>query len=168
MNYKTLPKGYRFAGTMDFTRNRKQILAMFKLSVALVVIPAAIGLAVCPPWVPWRELGRYWPMWLITAAMLIAYIPLHELTHGIVMHALSGVRPTYGFKLPYAYAGSTVWFDRRSHILTALARAVVLAPVAHPDIQPVRLRGRHLLRMVSDAHGGRPADPGHRRAHAHL
>ena len=125
MNYKTLPKGYRFAGTMEFTRNRKQILAMFKLSIALVVIPAAIGLAICPPWVPLRELGRHWPMWLITAAMLIAYIPLHELTHGIVMHALSGVRPTYGFKLPYAYAGSTVWFDRRSHILTALAPVVL-------------------------------------------
>ena len=125
MNYKTLPKGYRFAGTMDFTRNKKQIMAMFKLSVALLVVPAAIGLILSPPWVPPRELGRYWPMWLITAAMLFAYIPLHELTHGVVMHALSGVRPTYGLKLPYAYAGSTVWFDRRSHIITALAPVVL-------------------------------------------
>ena len=30
MNYKQLPKGYRYAGTMDFTRNRRQILALLK------------------------------------------------------------------------------------------------------------------------------------------
>ena len=55
----------------------------------------------------------------------MAYIPLHELTHGITMYALSGVKPKYGLKLPYAYAGSTVWFDRKSHVITALAPVVL-------------------------------------------
>ena len=41
------------------------------------------------------------------------------------MFVLSGVRPTYGLKLPYAYAGSTVWFDKKSHIITALAPVVL-------------------------------------------
>ena len=63
-------------------------------------------------------------------AACVAYIPLHELTHGAVMLALSGVMPTFGLKLPYAYAGSTVWFDRKSHIITALAPVVVWGVIA--------------------------------------
>ena len=61
--------------------------------------------------------------------MLIAYIPLHELTHGALMRLLSGVRPKYGFSLCYAYAGSTVWFDRRSHAVIALAPLILWGAV---------------------------------------
>ena len=65
-----------------------------------------------------------WYRWPGLIAALLLYIPLHELTHGAVMFALSGVLPKYGLKLPYAYCGSTVWFDRKSHIITALAPVV--------------------------------------------
>ena len=124
MNHKTLPPGYHYAGTMDFLRNRRQIMTLLKLSAALLAIPLAIGLVLAPPKLSWRGFLATWRLWLATAAMLVAYIPLHELTHGVVMAALSGVKPTYGLKLPYAYAGSTVWFDRKSHIATALAPVV--------------------------------------------
>ena len=124
MNYKVLPGGYRYATTMDFQRNRKQMLAVVKLSLALIVFPATAGLLFVPVGPGWRLMAERWYMWPALAAALVAYIPLHELTHGIAMYALSGVRPKYGLKLPYAYAGSTVWFDRRSHIITALAPVV--------------------------------------------
>ena len=125
MNYKILPKNYRYAGTMDFLRNRKQMRAVLRLSLALVVLPAVCGVIVAPIGDAWRfMLGRWW-RWPALIAALVAYIPLHELTHGVVMYALSGVRPTYGLRLPYAYAGSTVWFDRRSHVITALAPVVL-------------------------------------------
>ena len=125
MNYRELPKGYRYAGTMDFTRNKKQVVALLKVGVALTAIPAVLGVAVSFLRPHVMVFARDWRMWLWMALMLIAYIPLHELTHGAVMFALSGVKPTYGFKLPYAWAGSTVWFDRRSHVITALAPVVV-------------------------------------------
>ena len=41
------------------------------------------------------------------------------------MHVLSGVKPKYGFKLCYAYAGSRVFFDKHSHNLIALAPLIV-------------------------------------------
>ena len=125
MNYRNLPRGYRYAGTMDFTRNRKQIVALLKVAVVSTAVPALIGVAVSLMRPQVMAFVRDWRMWLWMALMLIAYIPLHELTHGVVMYALSGVKPTYGFKLPYAYAGSTVWFDRRSHVITALAPVVL-------------------------------------------
>lgn len=125
MNYKTLPAGYRYAGTMDFMRNRRQMLQVAGLSLTLIAVPAAAGLIAVPPGPSWRLLISRWYGWPLLAAALIAYIPLHELVHGIAMFALTGVLPTYGLKLPYAYAGSTAWFDRRSHIVTALAPVIL-------------------------------------------
>ncbi len=125
MNYKTLPPGYRPAGNLDFMRNRRQMKIVVYLSLALIVVPALIGLLVAPVGPGWRLLGSRWWGWPLLAAALILYIPLHEVTHGVVMLMLSGVPPKYGLKLPYAYAGSTVWFDKKSHIATALAPVVV-------------------------------------------
>lgn len=125
MNYRTLPPGYRPAGNLDFMRNRRQMKTVVVLSLALVVAPVIAGLLIAPLGPGWRLLTSRWYGWPLLAAALILYIPLHELTHGIVMFMLSGVPPKYGLKLPYAYAGSDVWFDKNSHILTALAPVVV-------------------------------------------
>ena len=125
MNHKTLPKGYVYAGSLDFMRNRGQVKQMLVLSLALVVLPVAAGFFIAPVGPSWRLMTSRWWSWLALGGALIAYIPLHELTHGAVMLALSGVMPTFGLKLPYAYAGSTVWFDKSSHIVTALAPVVV-------------------------------------------
>ena len=125
MNYQTLPPNYRYAGTLDFTRNRKQILGMLKLAAALLIVPLVVGLFVAPPKISWRGFLDKWRLWVAMLVMQVAYIPLHELAHGLSMWILSGVRPKYGLKLPYAYTGSTVWFDRRSHIVTALCPVIL-------------------------------------------
>ena len=121
MNYRTLPPGYRYAGTMDFMRNRAQMKAVVTLSLALVLLPVAFGLLLVPVGPSWRLMASRWFMWPGLGLALVAYIPLHELTHGVAMFALSGVKPKYGLKLPYAWCGSTVWFERRDHVITALA-----------------------------------------------
>ena len=125
MNYRTLPPGYVPAGNLDFMRNRRQMKAVVILSLALVVAPALAGLLIAPIGPGWRLLASRWWGWPALGAALVLYIPLHELTHGLVMFALSGVKPQYGLKLPYAYAGSAVWFDKRSHVITALAPVAV-------------------------------------------
>lgn len=126
MNYPTLPRGYRAAATLDFIRNRRQMQAVVKLSLALIVAPALLALPFVPVGPGWALMLSRWYLWPGLLAALALYIPLHELTHGAAMFALSGgVKPLYGLKLPYAYAGSTVWFDRRSHIITALAPVVL-------------------------------------------
>ena len=121
MNYKTLPKGYQYAGTLDFMRNRDQIRSVLKLAAMLIATPLIIGVAVTIMRPSILRFLRNWKIWLWIALMLVAYIPLHELVHGAVMFALTGVKPNFGIKLPYAWAGSTAWFDRKSHVITALA-----------------------------------------------
>ena len=125
MNYKTLPRGYRFAGTLDFMRNRAQVVSVLKLALALTALPLIAGLIAAPPKPSLRGFIDTWYLWPATALMLVAYIALHELVHGAAMFALSGVKPVFGIRLPYAYAGSTAWFDRRSHVITALAPLIV-------------------------------------------
>ena len=118
MNCEKLPGNYRYAATMDFVRNRKQMRAVMILSLILIAAPALAGLALSPIPPAWRFMMDHWYLWFALAAALVIYIPLHELTHGAAMYALSGVKPSYG----------------RTHILTALAPVVfwgvVLAALA--------------------------------------
>lgn len=121
MNYRTCPKGYRQVGVMDFVRNRKQLMTVSIAALAATALMFGLGLVFHPFAPTWAFLRAKWWAWLALAGMYLAYIPLHELTHGLLMHALSGVKPQYGFRLCYAYAGSRVYFDRFSHNLIALA-----------------------------------------------
>ena len=114
---------------MDFVRNRKQLLIVGWSGIIVSVIMIAVGLIAYPFSPTWELLKSCWWAWPATAGMYVAYILLHELTHGVLMHALSGVKPKYGLKLPYAYAGSHVYFDKRSHNLIALAPLVVWGAV---------------------------------------
>ena len=125
MNFKTFPKGYRQIEVMDFVRNRKQLMIVSVSAIAVMAVMIVLGLLFFPTRPSWDFLKANWWAWIVLAGMHIAYVLLHEITHGLLMHALSGVKPKYGLKLPYAYAGSTVWFDRRSHGLIALAPLVL-------------------------------------------
>lgn len=122
MNYSSRPAQYWQIAVMDFVRNRKQMLTVNIGALAVTVWMAVGGIAFGV-----RDFGvlKTWWGWLLLAALYVAYIPLHELTHGVLMHALSGVKPKYGLKLPYAYAGSSVYFDKRSHNVIALAPLIV-------------------------------------------
>lgn len=120
MNRVELPEGYRQIRTIDFVNNRRELLLVNIGAVLISIAMLAAGILVHP--MTLQELGAI-PFWMPLAALAMsaAYIVLHELTHGLAMHRLSGVKPRYGFRLAYAYAGSDVYFDRRSYVVIALA-----------------------------------------------
>ena len=95
MNHKSLPPGYRYAGTLDFMRDRRQMKALVILSLALILVPLIVALLSVPVGPSWRLMASRWFMWPCLGLALVAYIPLHELVHGISMYALSGVKPVY-------------------------------------------------------------------------
>ena len=125
MNHKQLPRDYRVSEIMDFMRNRRQMLIVGVSALVVSAVMLIGGLVLHPVGTALALLRRQWYLWFALAAMLVAYIPLHELTHGAFMFTLSGVRPRYGLRLPYAYAGSDVYFDKISHGVIALAPVVL-------------------------------------------
>lgn len=125
MNYKSFPKGYRQIDRIDFVRNPKQLKIVAIASLGSAILMIALGLFIQPLAPTWNLLKHNWLVWILPIAMYIAYIFLHELTHGIFMYALSGVKPKYGLSLCYAYAGSRAYFDKSSHNLIALAPLVL-------------------------------------------
>lgn len=127
-SYAALPQGYCHtpAAAIDLVHNKKQFWIVNGLSIALCV------LMLIPPFLWGYSLffggdGSLSASFLRMGAALVgllAYIALHELTHGIVMMAC-GARVHYGYKVAYAYAGSYAYFTRSAYIVIALAPVVL-------------------------------------------
>ena len=55
--------------------------------------------------------------WGVFIGLMLVYMVLHELVHGVFMKRFSGVKPNYGYTGMYAYAGSNAYFDKKSYII---------------------------------------------------
>lgn len=127
-SYAALPQGYCHtpAAAIDLVHNKKQFWIVNGLSVVLCVImlilPFLLGRSL-------RDFVGEGPLpalllRLVVVAGLLAYIALHELTHGAVMKAC-GASVRYGYKVAYAYAGSDAYFTRSAYFVIALAPVVL-------------------------------------------
>lgn len=67
-------------------------------------------------------------MWFIQLMVfsisILAYLPLHELVHGLFIRRYSGKRAHYGFTWLYAYAGSKAFFCKQDYFIIALSPVV--------------------------------------------
>ena len=126
-SYSTLPQGYVPFAAIDLVHNKKQFWIVNGLSVVLCVImlilPALWGRSL-------RDIVGEGPLPAlllrlgVAIAGPLAYIALHELTHGAVMKAC-GASVRYGYRVAYAYAGSDAYFTRSAYIVIALAPVVL-------------------------------------------
>ena len=118
-----LPQGSRLKERIDLLRNRRQLKRVMYISVAGVVIGILLGLTIGSP-IPLLISGG-WHMAILRLLALIAgiclYIGGHEAVHGALMWLISRKKPRFGFKLMYAYAGSSVFFSKWAHFCIALA-----------------------------------------------
>ena len=134
-----VPENYRELFSIDLQKEKKLMLLVNGLSLAIGAVLFVAGLLMVPITALFdleSGLGAYIARFAVLVVGMIAYILLHELVHGVFMRYFSGRKPHYGFTGMYAYAGSDACFDRRSYIVIALAPVViwglvlaVLAPV---------------------------------------
>lgn len=131
-NRTTLPEGYRPILSLDLQKNKRQMLTVSIIGTVIAIVMLGVAL----PFVPLSTLfdmsaglGMYALRFGVLLVGMVAYIILHELVHGILMRALSGVKPHYGFTLMYAYAGSDAYFNKGSYLLIALAPVVLWGAV---------------------------------------
>ena len=126
-SYAMLPQGYAPYASIDLLHNKKQFWIVNGLSIALCVVmlipPFLLGYSLLD-FNAEESLPAYFLRVGTAIVGLLAYIALHELTHGIVMMAC-GASVRYGYKVAYAYAGSDAYFTRPAYVVIALAPVVV-------------------------------------------
>jgi hypothetical protein len=124
-----LPNGYRQVRRVDLMNNRREAMLVNLLALVIAGAAAALGFALCPPFIE-IGIGIHQIIGiLLTAALAIVYMILHELIHGVFMKAFSGIKPRYGFTGIYAYAGSDAFFGRTQYLIIAFAPVVILGIV---------------------------------------
>ncbi|MBR3136234.1 MAG: DUF3267 domain-containing protein [Clostridia bacterium] len=118
-----LPEGYGQKFVIDLKDNKKHFRIVNGLALGLMIL--LLALLALLLWEGALELSSpQLPLQLLVMALgYVAYIPLHELAHGVFMRRCSGRRANYGFTLVYAYAGSECYFTKHDH------RVISLAPV---------------------------------------
>lgn len=151
---RTLPDGYRPAGSIDLSKNVPAQVGLSAAGIALFFLFAA-GFA----WVIGTlrpEVGaialtlRPGGLLLGIVALLVATVVvlvLHEAAHGLCFWLFTRERPRYGFKGLYAYAAAPDWhFPRLKYAITGAAPLVLLslgglllALVVPPSALPVLL-----------------------------
>ena len=131
-NTVSLPEGYSEEFGIDLQKNKKLMLLVNGIAIAIMLPMAFLG-ALAVPFASFFGSDELWYMPLLKASVLmlgyIAYIVLHELVHGVFMKCFSGIKPKYGFTLMYAYAGSSAYFNKKSYIIIALAPVVIWGAV---------------------------------------
>ena len=124
----TLPEGYREFYTIDLQKNKKMSLLVNVLAVmiaVLLMVPMHFFVPISTLFAMENGLGSYVIRFVSLIVLMIAYIVLHELTHGIVMKLLGTKKVKYGFTGLYAFAGSDDYYGKKAYILIALAPVVL-------------------------------------------
>lgn len=107
---------------------RGQLRTIAALSLALLAASILLGAVLQPQ--DGSFFDRYF-LWKLLAALAgsAAYIVLHEAVHGMLMWLMSRKKPSFGFSLMYAYAGSRAYFDKSAYLLIALAPVGLWTPL---------------------------------------
>lgn len=126
----SLPEGHKKAFSMDLEKNKRLALLVNGISLAIFLVMALVMHLFVPIFqlVMPQEGEPFWaalPRVGVLFVALLAYIFLHELTHGIAMKIFGASKINYGFTGIYAYAGSNAYFDKVSYIIISLAPIVV-------------------------------------------
>lgn len=127
---KDLPENYKKSLTIDIEKDKRLALIVNGISFAIFVIMAVIMCFFVPAFqlvMPQEGEGHFaaLPRVGVLFVGLLAYIILHELTHGVAMKLFGASKINYGFTGLYAYAGSDSYFDKKSFIIISLSPIVI-------------------------------------------
>lgn len=117
-----LPVTYSAHLTLDLKKDKKVALAVqgIFVSIALVAVGAALllGLPLQTNWAPVVTI-------LVTLAACLAYMTVHEATHGVTLQLLTKVKPSYKVRFPFLTTGNHAYLTRRSAAIVALPPGVI-------------------------------------------
>lgn len=117
-----LPGEYTQSQKLDLGADQK-INAGIQVS-AVLIAGLAVGLVL---WLdlPVRSSWSNWILIPVTVVLCVIYMVIHELTHGVAIRILSGVKPTYRVRVPFLTTGSDAYLTKNDAIVTALAPVLI-------------------------------------------
>lgn len=128
----SLPEGYREYFSIDLQKDKKTALLVNGLALVIAFAMACSMFFFVPSSSIYLSGGEVTDILhsLIVKAiailvLIIVYMVLHELVHGIAMKICGTAKVRYGFTGMYAFAGSDDYYDRKAYFFIALAPVVL-------------------------------------------
>ena len=125
---RNLPDGYREICSVDLKKDKKAAVFVNLLAIAIAVILVLPMNAVIPFYrslVSQTDIKDILIKYVVLLVLMVLYVILHELVHGVAMRICGTKKVKYGFNGMYAFAGSADYYDKTAYIFIALAPIVL-------------------------------------------
>lgn len=125
---QVLPEGYQEIFSVNLQKDTKIAVLVNVLAVVIMLVmavPMHFHISISSLFDMSQGLGVYAMRFGLLILLIVVYLVLHELVHGITMKILGTKKVKYGFTGLYAFAGSDDYYDKKSYIAIALAPIVV-------------------------------------------
>lgn len=125
---ESLPEGYREIYSVDMQKNKKTALLVNLAAIiiaAILLVPMLFLVPISSLFDMEKGLVSYIVRFVAFMVLIIAYLVLHELTHGVAMKICGTKKVKYGFNGLYAFAGSDDYYNKKAYIFIALAPVVL-------------------------------------------
>ncbi len=120
---ENLPEGYHKIYAIDLQKNKKMSVLVNALAILIamaLMIPMHFVVPISTVFE--QDYSLKLIAWVV---LLVAYMVLHELVHGIAMKLCGTKKVKYGFTGLYAFAGSNDYYSKKPYIFIALAPVVL-------------------------------------------
>jgi len=120
-NTTTLPTNYELIESYDLKQNK---LNLFIQSIFIIIAGIFVGIAFI---FNLKFNSEYHGLITagITIFMVLVYMALHELTHGVFISILSKTKSTYKLRFPFLTTGTNAYLNKKGFIIICLAPSVI-------------------------------------------
>lgn len=125
---KTLPEGYNKLYAVDLQKDKKTALLVNLLALIislLLIVPMHFFVPITTLFDMGNGLRHYILRFLTIIVLIVVYMVLHELVHGVAMKLCGTEKVKYGFNGIYAFAGSSDYYSKKAYVCIALAPIVL-------------------------------------------
>ncbi len=125
---ENLPEGYGEIYAIDLQKDKKMALLVNLLAVVIAVflaVPMHFAVPIFSLFSMEYGMQNYMLRFGALLVLMILYMVLHEIVHGIAMKICGTKKVKYGFTGMYAFAGSKDYYDKKSYIFIALAPVIL-------------------------------------------
>lgn len=127
-----LPEDYGEIYSLNLQKDKRTAIIVNLLALAIAAV-MAVSMNFFVPVTSFFDMSggivRYFLRLAALIVLMVLYMVLHEMVHGIAMKLCGTKRVKYGFTGLYAFAGSEDYYDKKSYIFIALAPIVLWGTV---------------------------------------